>query len=611
MDSYWSRTLQNRLTRRRALAGAATIGAGALIAACGGDDSGGDAAPRDASGLLAPVEDTTSKAQRGGIYAGYRTTDPPTYDILSNSATEVRTMADHSYLRLFSYKPGTVLDPPGDADLIGEAVESWELTDDGTTLTMKLRPNMKYDPRPPTNGRVTTIEDVKWSWERYAALGPGAESLLNSKSPETAPVTSVSFPDQRTIVMKMAFPSSALYGMLASSFFCPYILPVEADGRFDARQEMRGAGPWMMTKYEPSVIREFQRNPNYYDAAKGPFLDGISYPLLSEAATRLAQLKAKAIWGPYDPGRSQVLQIKREVPELELRQTSGLIGQGGVTMMSVGKQPANQPLWQDVRLRHAMAYLIDRDTGIEAQFNVSAFVKEGLPIETGWHTHIPASWPEIWRDPKENKMGEVSKYFHYNPDEAAKLLRAAGKFGMDLTVHICDGSNTFCTGNDVEIHSQMLQNGGHFKVKYEVHQYFNDYAPNYIWDNANYEGVANIPHGGYPNWDAALSQLWRKTGRNSMAPPDGFGGKIDDLMARHGRELDIKKRQAIAWEWAEEMARVMPAIPWSGAGPGFTLNWPWVGNAGVHAYVSGTGLSGAGVGSMYYWYDKSKDTRAS
>jgi ABC-type transport system substrate-binding protein len=605
MASYWDRVLSNRISRRRALAGAAGVGAGAFIVACGGSDDGGGAGPEDASGLLAPIVDTTDDAQKGGTYASFRTSDPPTFDILSNSATEVRAMADLSYLRLFTYTPGTVLDPPDDENLAGEAVESWELTDDGMTLTMKLRPNMKYDPRPPTSGRATTMEDVKYSWERYSATSPGSDSLLNSKAPETAPVTSLTFPDSRTMVMKLAFPSSALYGMLASSFFCPYVMPIEADGGFDPRQDMRGAGPWMMTRYEPSVERKFVRNPNYWNLDEGPFLDGIDFPLISESAQRLAQLRAKEIWGPYDPGLDQVLQAKRDTPELEMRMEPGLIGQGGVNMMSVGKQPANTPLWADVRLRHAMAYLIDRDGGIEAMYNVSSFIREGLPIETGWHTHIPASWPGLWRDPKENKMGEVSKYFHYNPDEAAKLLRAAGKYGMDVTYFVCDRF-AFCSGSDVEIHGQMLQAGGHFKVNYDVKQYFNDYAPNYIWDNANYEGIASIPHGGYPNWDAALSQLWRKTGRNTMAPPGGFGGKLDDLMAKHGRELDAKKRQQIAWDWADEMARVMPAVPWSGAGPTFFLNWPWLRNASIHAYVSGTG-----VPTMKYWYDKSKDTRTS
>ena len=66
--SYWSRVTQGRLSRRRALAGAATLGAGAAalsVVGCGGggDDGGGgggQAQPSD------KPQDTTAQAKAGG-----------------------------------------------------------------------------------------------------------------------------------------------------------------------------------------------------------------------------------------------------------------------------------------------------------------------------------------------------------------------------------------------------------------------------------------------------------------------------------------------------------------------------------------------------------------
>ena len=80
--SYWSRTLQARLPRRRALtaAGGVSLGA-AFLAACGGSDSsssGSSSAPK--SDLLVKAEDTTKQAKKGGTLKTYITTDVGSWD---------------------------------------------------------------------------------------------------------------------------------------------------------------------------------------------------------------------------------------------------------------------------------------------------------------------------------------------------------------------------------------------------------------------------------------------------------------------------------------------------------------------------------------------------
>src|SRR5215471_7546949 len=81
MSNYWSKTLTQRLSRRRAIAmtGGAAAGA-ALLAACGGSDSdssstssggaGGSGQPKDSSGLLTQLKEESTNVKRGGQQVG-------------------------------------------------------------------------------------------------------------------------------------------------------------------------------------------------------------------------------------------------------------------------------------------------------------------------------------------------------------------------------------------------------------------------------------------------------------------------------------------------------------------------------------------------------------
>src|SRR6476620_1395183 len=83
-NDYWSRILENRIGRRRAIAatGATALGA-AFLAACGGsNDSGGSGggSSKDVSGVVVKPSDSFKEAKRGGIIKDRNTADPPTYD---------------------------------------------------------------------------------------------------------------------------------------------------------------------------------------------------------------------------------------------------------------------------------------------------------------------------------------------------------------------------------------------------------------------------------------------------------------------------------------------------------------------------------------------------
>jgi len=371
---------------------------------------------------------------------------------------------------------------------------------------------------------------------------------------------------------------------------------------------MRGSGAWMMTKYDRSIGWEYKRNPNWFRANDRPFFDGIDYALIPDYAAAgpqtLAQLKAKRLWSLPAPPADLVLTLKREDATLQMIPVSPFQGQGSVTYIGMSKLPDSK--WEkDVRLRQALSMVLDREAYIDTFNNVSGFEKEGLPMETGWNTHVPCSWPTIWLNPQKNELGENSKYLQYQPKEAADLLRAANAFGTEDTITYA-ATGQFGTPKQIEVLVQMMNTGGHFKIKQNPEDYTTVITPKYTFGHAQYPDLGTHPLGGWSDWDIALWNTFSPSGRNDYVGHDT--PHLKEIMTRHRRELDGKKRNEIAKEWQKAIAKEMVIVPFPGQATTFGLYWPWYGNGG-YFQTAGGGVAPQETRTLE-WYDKSKDTRS-
>src|SRR4051812_46502494 len=180
-------------------------------------------------------------------------------------------------------------------------------------------------------------------------------------------------------------------------------MPKESDSGFDPRNDMIGTGPFYVDKYTPSVGFTLKRHPEYWDKDYA-LVDTVETPIVSEYSAALAQFKAGNIYsfGSYRSipiiNPEDVLPTKREVPKILIYQgeltSAGLIG----TKMSfgwLGKSP-----FLDERVRQAFSMAMDRDLYLDTFFNVSAFQKEGLPVDTFWNSHLQAEYLNGWLDPR-------------------------------------------------------------------------------------------------------------------------------------------------------------------------------------------------------------------
>jgi ABC-type transport system substrate-binding protein len=244
------------MSRRKALGVAATagvaVGAASLVGCGGGGDSGDGGV--DTASLIHKPKDTTASAKPGGTYAAYTTRDVSGFDYIGASGNIDRGEANFSYSRLFKWKPGVGEQAKGEID--GDLAASWEIAPDDLSITVKLRPEAKWDARTPTNSRQLSADDVKFSLDRMKAVSVYRNDWFAEVNANGGLIRSYETPDKSTVKINFAFPLAAVFDYFANTLGL-FIMPTESDGKFDPRKEMRGTGAWILDKYEPSVAMQY------------------------------------------------------------------------------------------------------------------------------------------------------------------------------------------------------------------------------------------------------------------------------------------------------------------------------------------------------------------
>ena len=612
--SYWHSVMTRRISRRRtlALSGAAALGT-AFLAACGGDDTASDSSTGgstgtaggsgpstgvagEPTGLLYVPQDTSDKATKGGTYVA-KSDNVAAFDTLGNAADS--THALHGYSRLVRYQaykyPEKAL-PTVDPD----AAASWEVSPDGLTYTFRVRPNQKYDPRPPTSGRTLNSADIKYSWDRYEELNPFRNFLANRADP-FAPVGSVSTPDPETAVFNLAFPYSPFLSLLAY-YRTMAITPVEADGQFEIKSEMRGSGPWRLKEFVPSARISYEPNPDWYDSVTMRFSE-LNYPVIPEYATELAQFRAGNLATVDEMPQSDILPTKRDLPDSLLKQVDNF--ELAHDLFRFSYLPDSP--FRDERVRKAVSMLIDRELVISTMNETQQFIDAGFPIETRWSSAIASGEP-WWLDPKGEDFGPEAKWFTYDPAEAKKLLGAAGH---TTAINVPFGIRSeFGAVNEREaqvLHG-MLQAQGDFELEFQVRDYRSDWRQSVHYGSDTHEGIAfGFFASTFPDVDLPLI-AWYHSGmeRTGHVMADGTpDAHMDDLVAKQRGETDPEKRAELLNEFQRYAAERMYVVMGPGDSTRFELGQPWLGNWGVYRTSAGDSGSLATEIFPHLYIDKS------
>jgi peptide/nickel transport system substrate-binding protein len=419
--NYWRPFLARRLSRRRALQAAALGSAGlatAVAVACRGKE-GKEVVPAPTTGPEGepgrPVLGGTTRGTGGGI---------PGLDPLITGFFLTQVYASYPYSRIVRYKTVTgKLDPSEYYAVVPDLAMSWE-NPDPLTYIFTLRPEAKWhavDPIDPL-GRQVTVEDVLFSWNRY-----------NSESPQRGNLSMVDRlegnPDTRQLTFKLKSPFGLFLTRLAS-FQDLWIMPpelIEVDG--DGSKRMVGSGPYIfdVDKFRRDVGLFFRKNPDYWETDSFgnhlPYVDATEILVIADKNQELSQYRAGQLDTMYIPP-PLLDAFRSENPDSVV--TPYIRNLLSFLYVEPASYTANQPPFNDVRVRRALSMALDRDLLLEVC----------SPEKGEWPNVINTGMGLWWLDPRSPEMGDAGQWYQYNLEESKKLLEAAGfADGFDVAFH--------------------------------------------------------------------------------------------------------------------------------------------------------------------------------
>src|SRR5690348_3638436 len=296
--------------------------------------------------------------------------------------------------------------------IIGDLAESWTISPDRRTYTLKVRKGVKFH-----DGSVMTAKDVKASYDHI--IFPPA-SVHSSRQATYGSVEVVEAPAADTVVFRLKYPEASFLTNLAQPWNWIYKADILAKDPNWYKKNVMGTGPFTFVEYVRGSHWVGKKNPDYWDKGK-PYLDGYRAIFIQDASAQVSAIR----------GERAMIQFRGFTPS----QRDGLVQALG-NKITVQESPWNCSIqvamnqekkpFGDKRVRRALSLALDRYAGSKALSRI-AIVKDVAGIQ------VPGT---PWATPPE----ELAKLAGYSTDinasraEARRLLKEAGAEGLAFTL---------------------------------------------------------------------------------------------------------------------------------------------------------------------------------
>jgi peptide/nickel transport system substrate-binding protein len=287
--------------------------------------------------LVAPA---AHAQERGGTLVMVVQPEPPTLGAYLSTSGPIGQVATKVFDGLLEYNFDLKPQP--------SLAESWTVSEDGKTITFKLRKDVTFH-----DGKPLTSADVNFSiLEVLKKVHPRGPNTFRE-------VTDIETPDTYTAIFKLANP--APYMLMALSSYESPIIPKHIYSKGDIKQHENankpiGSGPFKFVEWQRGQYMRFDRNPNYWKKGQ-PYLDRIVARFIADSSTRTAAIESgEAHIAGF--GALPYSDIKRldALPHLEAT-TRGYEMQSPIVQLDFNTRI---PPFDNVKARQAISYAINR-----------------------------------------------------------------------------------------------------------------------------------------------------------------------------------------------------------------------------------------------------------
>jgi peptide/nickel transport system substrate-binding protein len=310
-----------------------------------------------------------------------------------------------------------LLDIDRDGKLVPYLAESFEVAEDGLTITLKIRQGKTWHNGDPVD--AASIKALFDHWINPESTDFGETFYRN--------VTAVEAPDAATLILRLSAPdSNAYYGMAYIYSPIVHFATLQANPEEYGKSIAIGSGPFKFVSWEGDSVT-VERVPDYFGAPdyienKGPaYLDRITYTWLPDQASRTVNLES----GTFDMVEKPAPQ---DVERLENNPDLVVVKMPQPALLYMGFNFKQQEKLGDRRVREAIYRAVDRQVIIDR-------VLFGLAT--------PAFSPVVPHDP--DYWTGADTLYPYDLERANALLDEAGwlrdgdvrkKDGVELALNL-------------------------------------------------------------------------------------------------------------------------------------------------------------------------------
>jgi peptide/nickel transport system substrate-binding protein len=458
-----------------------------------------------------------------------------------------------------------------DTKLCPSLAESWTVSPDGKTYTLKIRQGVKFH-----DGSTMSVDDVVFSLNRIR--NPDLASYVSWM---LGHVSDVKAPDGSTVVITLSEPDALLeYALAATAAHVVSKKFVEANGDKYGKPDVGsiGTGPFKFVEWKSGDHQKVARFDDYWDKSGGPYLDDVTIKIIAEPSTRVAGLQTGEIDYIINNIPSDQYATVKSITDVDLSFTDSYYGEW--ITFNTQKAP-----FDNVKARQAMNYAFNKKAVRELFYGADAEATKATLVN-------PSLWPTLGNAAAWQTAWDQLPTYDYDEAKARQLLDESGVKDQLQNKEIAYYESTPSIKGAAE---SFIDSMGKLGVTIKARKVTYQESVNLQFGEHNdYDIIVASWGSDFPDPSGNLRPNFasENSGKGGANVSNYHNAQVDTLLAQQNTLVDKDERARLLIEAQKIIADDSPIIVT--AYPG----WPLAVNKR---------LAGASAASLWYWGSLFKD----